>query len=100
MSDYIKVNTGAINRDAGTMEESIQRIRKRAASLKEAMQQLDEMWDGPSSEAFKASFQADREALEGIIKGLDEIHRYATEAKNKYDSCEGKVAGLISQIRV
>lgn len=100
MSDYIKVNTGAINRDAGTIAESIKSMKKTAASLKDAMQQLDEMWDGPSSEAFKASFHQDREGLEGIIKGLDEVYKYGTEAKSKYDSCEGKVADLISQIRV
>lgn len=100
MADKIKVNTTRLGTDAESVKSNIQKIKKSMEDMKKDVTQLDSMWDGPTSEAFKKAFQDDMNALNTIIKNLEQIYNFETTAKSKYESCERQVASKVSGIRV
>ena len=100
MINYIKINTNRLNTDAETVAGMISGIKTELNGMKQNVAQLDSMWDGPSSEAFKKAFQDDMNAMETIIKNIESIHSYEVNAKSKYESCENRVSGIVAGIRV
>ena len=100
MADLIKINTNRLKGDVSEIKSHIRSIRKQIADLRQHNTALDAMWDGPSSEAFKASFGNDIAALEAILEALDSMNGYEDNARVRYDECENKVADLVNQIKV
>lgn len=98
--EKIKINTGRLKSDADQVMGCIKDMKSEMAKMKESVTQLDQMWDGPSSEAFAKVFQDDMEALNTILENLDQVYHYETTAKDKYEECENKISDLISEIRV
>ena len=100
MGDFIKTNTARLGQDAETVSGMLQSIRRELNAMKESVAQLDGMWDGPGSEAFKSVFRDDMNAMETVLKNLDSLHAYETNAKAKYEECERKAGGIVAGIRV
>ena len=100
MADLIKVNTSRLKNDVADIRGHIKSIEKEIADLKVHNTALDAMWDGPSSEAFKAAFAEDIASLEQILKSVASLNDYEANARVKYDECERKVADLVDQIKV
>lgn len=100
MGDTIKVNTTRLKTDADSIGGHIQKIETEIKGLRDDVRQLDAMWDGPSSETFKASFRDDINMLESIVKNMRKINRYEDSAQSGYNACERKVADLVGSIRV
>lgn len=100
MAKIIKVNTVRLGNDADKVRKCISTMNKQMESMKAQIAQLDAMWDGPSSDAFKMAFHDDMKALSIVLKNLEKIHQYETTAKKKYDSCEKKVADIVAGIHV
>ena len=96
----IKVNTVRLKNDSDQVNACIKNMKSEMEKMKESVSQLDQMWDGPSSEAFKKAFQDDMKAFQTILSNLDKIYGYETNAKAKYEDCERKVSDLIAEIRV
>lgn len=96
----IKVDTNRLNSDAGQIQNSIRRMEAVMSNLKSDIAQLDCMWDGPSSEAFKKVFNNDIAALSSLITNFQQIYNYETNAKHKYEKCENRVISLVGRIRV
>ena len=95
MADF-KINTDRLNSESGNVRDRISGIRKRQNNLVNYLSQLDSMWDGPSSEAFKKSYNDDLKALTTMISNLDKLYQYEQKAKDKYNSCERKVIDMVS----
>ena len=100
MVKYIKVNTSRLNKAAQSVADDIAKMKAQMKKMKVSVKQLDAMWDGESSEAFKKAFQDDMAALEVILNNLQSMHSYEVTAKNKYETCEQKVSELVAGIRV
>lgn len=100
MGDTIKVNTMRLKTDADFIGGHIQKIETEIKGLRDDVRQLDAMWDGPSSETFKASFRDDIDMLESIIKNMRKINQYENSAQSSYNTCERKVAELVGSIRI
>ena len=96
----IKVNTSRLNTDAETVAGLLQGIKTGLSDMKEQVNQLDAMWDGPGSEAFKKAFWDDMDAMAEAVKNLDSMQAYERNAKTKYESCEQKVGAIVAGIRV
>ncbi|MDE6957733.1 MAG: WXG100 family type VII secretion target [Lachnospiraceae bacterium] len=96
----IKIHTNRLQNDSNQIKSCIINMKSEMANMKESVSQLDQMWDGPSSEALKKVFQDDMNALNTIISNLNKIFEYETTAKTKYEECEGKVSELIAGIRI
>ena len=99
-SDKIKINTGSLKSDAETIRANIAEMKKLMTDLQNSLTQLDAMWDGPTSEAFKSVFHSDVNALDRVISYLNEINKFEDKAKADYEKCERYVGEIISAIRV
>lgn len=98
--NYIKMNTARLNQDTEAVKGLLKGIKTEIGNMKQSLTQLDQMWDGPSSQAFKKAFWDDMEAMETMLANLESIHSYEVNAKNKYESCERKVGGIVAGIRI
>lgn len=98
--DYIKMNTNRLNGDAEFIAGLLQGIKTELEHMKQSANQLDSMWDGPGSEAFKKVFRDDMSAMEEMLKNLESMHAYEVNAKIKYESCENKVGTIVAGIRI
>ena len=99
-ANIIRVNTNRLHNDAEQVNACINNMKSEMKKLKESSAQLDAMWDGPSSEAFKAAFADDLAALNTILGNLQKIYSYENTAKTKYEACENKVSSFVASIRV
>ncbi len=98
--DVIKVDTNRLNSDAGKIQNSIRRIEAAISNLKSDAAQLDQMWDGPSSEAFKHAFNNDMAALNSLLSNFRHIYNYEMNAKQRYERCENKAGSLVEGIHI
>lgn len=100
MANQIAVDTRKLGNDADDVGTYIKNIKKQIEDMKTSVSELDAMWDGPSSEAFRKTFNKDMKAMEDVIEGLEDLKKYEDQAKKKYEKCEDKVAELISEIKI
>lgn len=100
MVSKIRINTNRLKTDAERMNGYIKQIKKEIEDMKRSVSELDAMWDGTSSEAFKKAFLDDMNAMANVIKNLESIHAYETNAKTEYENCEKNVSALISEIKI
>lgn len=98
MADF-KVSTTRLKSDAGSVKGYIDQMDRKLLSLRNGATQLDSMWDGPASEAFKAAINEDLTALETMISNLKKIYNYEQMAKVKYENCETQVSGVVSDMK-
>lgn len=98
--EKIKVSTSRLSKDSEKVKQGIDNISKKLSEMENSVSELDKMWDGESSEAFKQAFHDDIAIAEKMINNLLNIYQYEQNAAAKYDSCESKVEQLVSGIRV
>lgn len=94
----IKVNTVALSADASSVAESIQRVLSEIGKLEAAYHALDGMWDGPTSEVFKSVYEHDIEELRSVAETLKTFNNFEKNAREKYDTCESEVSGIVSSL--
>ena len=94
------MNTNRLGADADSVAGILNGIKTEFENMKQSVSQLDGMWDGPSSEAFKKAFWDDMNAMAELLKNLESMHSYEVNAKTKYESCENKVGTIVAGIRI
>ncbi len=100
MIDKIRIDTVRLGTDADRADGYIKNISREISNMKNSVSQLDSMWDGPASDAFKKAFADDMNAAAAIMKNLESLHTYETNAKAEYEKCERRVSSLVSEIKV
>lgn len=98
--NHIKVNTARLRTDTESIAGHLRGIRGEMESMKQNVAQLDSMWDGSGSEAFKKAFWDDVRGMDTLLKNLDSMYSYEINARAKYESCENKVGDIVANIRV
>ena len=96
MAEKLIVDSAKLGNDATTVSSAIKNMREKMKIMKQTAKSLDAMWDGPSSDAFKKAFWDDINSLDSILKKLDKIYKYETNAKKQYESCEKQVTNIVS----
>lgn len=96
----IRINTNKLSSDASEVAESIRRIAAESGKLENAYHKLDSMWDGPTSEVFKSVYEHDIEELKAVIEILKKFNGFEISAKEKYDTCESDVNGIIGSLNL
>ena len=96
----IKINTSRLKSDADHFLSLINSIIRERDKMQNNVAQLNNMWEGPTKEAFVRTFGNDMEALNAVVDGLRSIQRYETQAQKDYEACENKVAQLVDSIRI
>lgn len=98
LSDKIRFNTIRLKNDTDSIKENVDTILQLYSELVEKRAQLDAMWDGPASEAFKKAFGDDLVGLMTMISNMQRIYNYGNMSKECYENCENQVSGVISDI--
>ena len=99
MGYFIRYDTTRIRGDADQIEGCIAEMRNQEVILREAVARLDAMWDGESSDAFKAEVHDDLDVLVTIIDALEGIRKFELKSERRFESCNRQVRGLVDQIR-
>ncbi len=94
----IKVNTDTLSSDANTVAEAIGVLEQQLSGLEDDYNQLDSMWDGPTSEIFRVAYHDDIDALKTIAGNLKKFNSFEVNAKDKYNACEGEVSGVVDSL--
>lgn len=94
----IKVNTDELQADAQSVEESIRQLETEISSLEQEYSVLNNMWDGPASEAFLLVCKTDIDELRKLAQDLRGFNTFETTAVNKYNQCENEVGGLVRSL--
>lgn len=95
----IKTNTERLGKTAAKVDGYIQNIKKELEKMGQSVQELDQMWDGPSSEAFKKAFADDVVLAVEMINGLIDVNNFEKTAKKEYENCEKQIEDLISNLK-
>lgn len=95
----IRVNTDSLDADANSIGEYIRIIEGSISRLEEDYSELDTMWEGPASEAFRKVYNEDIDSLKVITENLKKINNFEIEARKKYENCEQEVGNIVASIR-
>lgn len=98
--NHIKVSTNRLHTDAEQIGSLIRSMEKESSDMKNSVQQMNHMWEGPSKQAFVNAFYTDMNALDTVIRSLKSIQSFEIQAKTKYETCEQQVEQLVSSIHV
>lgn len=98
--EKIRISTQRLLKDAEKVKTGIDNISKKLAEMENSVSELDNMWDGESSEAFKKAFHDDIALTDTMLKNLLNIYQYEINAAAEYDACENKVEQLVNEINV
>lgn len=96
----IKVNTQTLENDSKAIDGYLKDLSAQMGNLKSSITELNKMWSGEAFNAFQSAVNSDLAALQMVIDNLKEVYRFEQTAKTEYESCEGKVAKLISEISI
>ncbi len=96
----IAIDTGALNRDVGTLNGTLDRIYSELSGMSDAIQTLDGMWDGPANEMFVQQFRHDYESMQEVCKGVRSLIQSMEDASKKYAAGENQVSGIVAAIRI
>lgn len=98
--EKIRINTNRLYEDLEQMNQLVSSMNKGMNDMQEDMQSLDNMWDGPGSETFKQAVAEDIEAMHVVLASLRQIHKFAENAKGKYEVCEQETVAVIDSLRI
>lgn len=100
MADKIKIHTGRLGSDADRMQSSIRRVEKKIDEMQSSVASLQQMWEGPGSQAFHRVFLEDLRAMGAVVDDLKSAYAYDINAKVEYESCEKKISSLIADLKI
>ena len=100
MADKIRIHTGRLGNDAARIYDCIRHMAGEVRAMQDSADTLKSMWEGAGSAEFYKSFRSDTEALEAVIRQLQEMYAYDSNAKKEYETCEKKIASMIGDLRV
>ena len=96
----IEINTVTLLRDIDILETKMGELDGQTEKMFSAISDLDTMWDGPASEAFKEQFQLDYQSCKEMSKVLKDLVESLKHARQEYDTCEQNVEDLIRAIQI
>ncbi len=94
MADF-KISTSRLDSGTESVRRHIDQISKQVSELTRQAEIINEMWDGPASDAFQKAFGEDLSALDIMVTNMNKIYFYGTNAKEKYGNCENQVMSVV-----
>lgn len=85
---------------ARAMQEKLEHIKNNQRQMFRSIEDLDNMWEGDSHDAFKAQYQSDDQSVSELCNLLSTIIDDISSASRKYEECENNVRSLINGIRI
>ena len=82
------------------MSLQLQSIREEIGLLREEMDRLCAMWEGPARQAFLAQFEEDCAYMEQVVNHLTDYAEHMEYASREYQKCENHVAEYIAAVQI
>lgn len=96
----IEINTEQLNRDIQRLRQRLSQTRSHIQSLREKMDAMNRMWEGPANAAIRQRFQADHANMLNLCKMLEELIRMLESIRQSYDTCETNVRSAVDALRI
>ena len=75
MADRIEIETSLLAQDKDTIQGEIQSLKTYMTQMREQMEQLSGMWEGPAKEAFMNQFWSDFDYIQSFFDRNGYIYR-------------------------
>lgn len=101
-SDYenLMVEMSNLSNDHQSFSEALTRVTDCQRKMISEINELSEMWEGPSKEAFMQHYNADMETLDETVTLLNNILNAMAYALQQYRKCDQDVMSVVSGIRI
>jgi len=100
MADRIEIETSLLAQDKDTIQGEIQSLKTHMTQMREQMEQLSGMWEGPAKEAFMNQFWSDFDYIQSFLTEMDTYTEAMEYAQREYEKCENDVAQIIGAIQI
>lgn len=91
-------NLPSFNTDIDSYNTAFQSLLGHFNDLVTHMQELNGMWEGEAHEEFLQTFSIDQAKVDDMNEDFNQVLEELRYADKEYETCEGKVAGLIDQL--
>ena len=96
----LKVNLFALASTIDSMESEQTALQNQIRAMYDSISELNGMWTGTASNAFRARAAEDYEKLNEMLDAMKQILIEYRQAEQKYRNCEQEVAAAIAAIQV
>lgn len=93
-----RANTDRMKSGVERLTGYVESINKRVEELIQKKAELDAMWEGEASTAFRTAFQRDIDSLVTMVEQMRRAYQYEDTAKKKYVRCERQISEMISEL--
>ncbi len=100
MADRIEIETNLLMQDKETIQNQVQVLKSRMAGLKEQMERLSGMWEGPAKKTFMSQFWSDCDFIQDFFSEMDAYVDAMEYARQEYEKCENNVSQIVASIRI
>lgn len=98
--EKIEIETRLLGQDKDTVQEEIQSLKSQTEKLKEQVETLGGMWEGPAKDAFMNQFAEDCEFIESFFAEMDAYVQAMEYAEMEYNKCENEAARIVEAIEI
>lgn len=96
----VEVSTAQMESDVQRLRAMLERTRSHIARLRDKMEAMNRMWEGPANRAIRQRFQADYERMLELCASIEELIRALESIRQAYDACENQVRGAVDALRI
>lgn len=96
----IEMDTQRLQRDIGLLREGRERARSHINELRNKMDAMNNMWEGPANAAMRQRFQKDYDYMMALCSTVQEMINTLESIRQAYDTCENNVHSLVSALRI
>ena len=100
MADRIEIETNLLTQDKETIQNQVRVLKSRMAGLKDQMERLSGMWEGPAKETFMIQFWSDCDFIQDFFSEMDAYVDAMEYARQEYEKCENNVSQIVASIRI
>ncbi|MCI9332982.1 MAG: hypothetical protein HFG05_12585 [Oscillibacter sp.] len=96
----IEINTVQLNNDIKHLRTTLSQTRTHMESLRAKMDDMNNMWEGPTNLAMRQRFQGDHERMLALCASLEGLIQTLESIRQSYDTCESNVRSAVDALRV
>lgn len=100
MADYIEMDTQSLARDRQLIQKELEKMSTRMEYVKETMEHLGTMWEGPAHQAFFSQFAKDYLVMKQFEKEVQAFVQTMMYAEREYQKCEDAISQAVESIHL
>ena len=96
MADHLRADAALIRAAATDLATRAGRLRGRAETLSEEMDEVKSMWEGEAGDIFEREFRYELRRLKALCAAVEELAGYEERAAVIYERCAEKTGRIIA----